>query len=98
MKRVVSISIGSPCRDKKVQLELAGESFIVERIGTDGSIKKAIEMIQELDGKVDVFGMGGIDLYLNSGSDKKHIIREAVQIKNAAKITPIIQNSYVLIP
>ena len=95
MKRVVSISIGSPCRDKKVELEIAGESYVVERIGTDGSIKKAIDMIKELDGKVDAFGMGGIDLYLSSGSDKKHIIREAVPIKNAAKVTPIVDGTGV---
>lgn len=95
MKRIVSISIGSPSRDKKVELEICGRNFIIERIGTDGSIKKAIEMIKELDGKVDAFGMGGIDLYLNSGSNKKHIIREALPIKNAAKITPIVDGTGV---
>lgn len=92
MKHVVSVSIGSSKRDHKVELSFKGENIIVERIGTDGDIKKAISIIEELDGKVDAFGMGGIDLYLRAGN-KKYIIRDAIQIKNAAKITPMVDGS-----
>jgi hypothetical protein len=67
MKRVVGISIGSSKRDHKVEAEFLGEKFLIERIGTDGDMNRAIEMIRELDGKVDAFGMGGIDLYLVAG-------------------------------
>ncbi|TZE81569.1 quinate 5-dehydrogenase [Calorimonas adulescens] len=92
MKRVVSISIGSSTRDHKVETEFLGQKFEIQRIGTDGDIKKAVEMIRELDGKVDAFGMGGIDLYLRAGK-KKYIIRDALPLKNAAKITPIVDGS-----
>jgi hypothetical protein len=62
MKRAVSISIGSSKRDKAVEVELLGESIRIERIGTDGDMEKAARLYQELDGKVDAFGVGGADL------------------------------------
>ena len=94
MKRIVSVSIGSSERDKKIETSILGEQFIIERIGTDGNINKAIEMIRELDGKVDAFGMGGIDLYL-SGAGKNFMIREAKKIKQAAATTPIVDGTWV---
>jgi hypothetical protein len=62
MKRAVSISIGSSKRDKQVEVELCGEQVRIERIGTDGDMEKAARLYQELDGKVDAFGVGGADL------------------------------------
>ena len=64
MKRAVSVSIGSSKRDKAVEIELLGERVRLERIGTDGDMEKAARMYQELDGKVDAFGVGGTDLGL----------------------------------
>jgi len=62
MKRAVSISIGSSKRDKAVEVKLLGETVHIERIGTDGDMEKAAELLKELDGKVDAFGLGGADL------------------------------------
>ena len=62
MKRAVSISIGSAKRDKAVEVELLGEKVSIERIGTDGDMEKAARLYQEMDGKVDAFGVGGADL------------------------------------
>ena len=64
MKRAVSISLGSSKRDKSVTVDLGGQEILVERIGTDGDVKKARQMYHDLDGKVDAFGVGGVDLYL----------------------------------
>lgn len=93
MKRIVSVSIGSSLRDKEVMLDVLGEKYLIQRIGTDGDIRKAISIIKELDGKVDAFGMGGIDLYLGAGSGKKYVIRDAIRIMKAAKYTPIVDGS-----
>lgn len=62
MKRAVSISIGSSKRNKSVEVELLGDKVCIERIGTDGDMEKAARLYQELDGKVDAFGVGGADL------------------------------------
>lgn len=92
MKRIVSVSIGSSKRDHAVEIEVLGERVRIERIGTDGSMEKAIALIKELDGKVDAFGMGGIDLYLVAGR-RRYIIRDARKLAEAAKITPIVDGS-----
>lgn len=62
MKRAVSISIGSSTRDKKVEVNLLGETLEIARIGTDGDTKKAAAMYTEYDKKVDAIGVGGSDL------------------------------------
>jgi hypothetical protein len=62
MKRAVSISIGSSKRNKAVEVALLGEQVRIERIGTDGDMEAAALKYQELDGKVDAFGVGGADL------------------------------------
>ncbi|MCR4432228.1 MAG: quinate 5-dehydrogenase [Tepidanaerobacteraceae bacterium] len=92
MKYVLSVSIGSSKRDHKVEMEILGEKFVIERRGTDGDIKKAIEIVKEMDGKVSAFGMGGIDLYLCAGN-RRYVIRDAVPIARAAKISPIVDGS-----
>jgi len=66
MKRAVSISIGSRSRDKRVVTNLLGEDVIIERIGTDGDEEKAYRLFCELDGEVDAFGVGGIDLQIHA--------------------------------
>ncbi|NLX70987.1 MAG: quinate 5-dehydrogenase [Clostridiales bacterium] len=93
MKRIVSVSIGASSRNHRVTMNICGQDFIIERIGTDGNIGKAISLIKELDGKVDVFGMGGIDLYLYGRNGRKYIIRAALPIARAAIKTPIVDGS-----
>jgi hypothetical protein len=67
MKHVVSISLGSDRRDKKVETELLGQRLLIERIGTNGDPQKARALFQKLDGQVDCFGVGGVDLGFEIG-------------------------------
>ncbi|MBT9176631.1 MAG: hypothetical protein DDT20_00951 [Firmicutes bacterium] len=92
MKRVVSVSLGSSKRNHAVEAELLGERCVIERIGTDGNLQRAIELVKQLDGKVDAFGMGGIDLYVQAGG-RRYMLREAKQIARAARITPIVDGT-----
>jgi len=92
MKRVVSISLGSSRRDHQVVQDFGGHTFSIERIGTDGDKQKAIQLIRELDGKVDAFGLGGTDLYIYAG-DRRYTFRESAEIASAARISPIVDGS-----
>ncbi len=92
MKRIVSISLGSSSRDHRAEVEFCGETIVVERIGTDGDLEKAIALIKTLDGQVAAFGMGGIDLYLVAG-ERRYLIRDAARIAKAARLTPILDGS-----
>ena len=92
MKKVVSISLGSSQRNHAAEVSLMGQSFSVQRIGTDGDMEKMIRFIREHDGKVDAFGLGGMDLYIQA-VDRRYTLREAQKVANAAKISPIVDGS-----
>jgi hypothetical protein len=94
VKRVVSISLGASSRDHKAEAEFLGEKFLIERVGTDGSIDKAKELLRELDGKVACFGMGGIDFYIRAGR-KKWMLKDALKIASIPKVTPIVDGGGV---
>lgn len=92
MKRIVSVSLGSSKRNHAATTQILGEDVTVERIGTDGSIEKAIAMIGELDGKVDAFGMGGTDLYVYAGG-RRYAFRDSRRIAAAAVKSPMVDGS-----
>ena len=64
MKHVVSISLGSSGRNKKVTVKFGDDPILLERIGVDGDEKKARALFAEMDGKVDALGVGGVELYI----------------------------------
>lgn len=92
MKRVVSVSLGSSRRDHRVEAEIMGEQFTIERRGTDGDVQRAVEAIRSLDGKVDAIGLGGVDLYLVAGKHR-FILRDAKMMADAATVTPVVDGS-----
>jgi hypothetical protein len=92
LKRIVSVSLGSSKRDHRVETHFFGEEVTIERIGTDGNYQKVVTLLKSMDGKVDAFGMGGIDLYLFAGQ-KRYQIKDAVHIARVPKITPIVDGS-----
>ncbi|MEN6462196.1 MAG: quinate 5-dehydrogenase [Syntrophomonas sp.] len=91
MKHIVSVSLGSSKRDHAFETDFLGEQFRIERIGTDGDWDKAIQLIRKLDGKIDAFGMGGIDLYVHLAG-KRYVIEDAKKLLVAQK-TPMVDGS-----
>lgn len=89
MKRVVSVSLGSSTRDKRVETDILGERFVIERIGTDGDTARFRALVEELDGRVDAIGMGGIDLYLRAGS-ARYRVRDAARLIRGVRRTPVV--------
>jgi hypothetical protein len=92
MKSIVSISLGAKERDHVVEIELLGETVRIQRIGTDGDMKKAMDLIRQLDGKVDAFGLGGIDRYVYSAGHR-YTIRDGNKLAKVAKLSPIVDGS-----
>ena len=92
MKHVVSVSLGASSRDHRAEVELLGEQFTIERVGTDGKLDLALAKIEEIDGSVDAIGLGGIDVYLYAGS-KRFALRDGLRLLAAAKKTPAVDGS-----
>ena len=88
MKKVLSISVGSASRDHTTRSVFLGQEVELSRIGTTGDLPKAIELYKEYDGKVDAFGVGGLEFYLGVGK-RKYYFREVKQIRDAVKISKI---------
>lgn len=92
MKRAVSISLGSSTRDKAVEINLLGETVRIERIGTNGDEAKARQMYREMDGKVDAFGVGGIDLGVHTPW-RFYPLHSALKLVQDVKQTPYVDGS-----
>ena len=90
--RVVSVSLGSSSRNHSARAQLLGREFSIERVGTDGDLKKAAQTIAELDGQVAAIGLGGIDLYLVAGA-RRYKMRDAFKLAAHAKSTPVVDGS-----
>jgi len=92
MKRAVSISIGSSKRDKATEVTILGETVSIERIGTDGDMKKANALYRELDGKVDAFGVGGALLGIMM-EDKWSTMHSVMSLIEGVHQTPIVDGT-----
>lgn len=92
MRRVVSVSLGSSKGNKSNEVEILGEKFLIERIGTDGDLDKFAHLFEELDGKVDAFGVGGADIFLVV-RDRKYTFRQIAKLVSGAKQTPVVDGS-----
>ncbi|MDR5709111.1 MAG: quinate 5-dehydrogenase [Armatimonadota bacterium] len=92
MKRVVSLSLGSSRRDARVELELLGEPVRIERIGTDGDYARFRRWLRELDGHVDAIGIGGADLFVETGR-RRYYIRDIVRLIRDVQHTPVVDGN-----
>jgi hypothetical protein len=98
MLTVVSISLGSPTRNKKVQTNILGQDITIERIGTGGNETHTRELFRELDGKVDIITMGGMDMEV-CVDNRVYPIRAAKKLVQDVKQTPVVDGhnlKYVL--
>lgn len=91
-KLVVGVSIGSSRRDHRVEVELDGETYVVERRGTDGDLAAAEALIRQLDGKAAAIGLGGLDVYVYAGG-RRYQLRDGLRLMRAAKRTPVVDGS-----
>jgi hypothetical protein len=92
VKHIVSVSLGSSRRDKRSEVEIAGERFLIERIGTDGDLRRFQSLFAELDGKVDALGIGGADLHIWVGN-RRYTFRSIQKLVSVAKKTPVVDGS-----
>jgi len=88
VKKIISISVGSSSRDHTTRHTFLGQECEISRKGTNGDFQRAIELYRELDGKVDAFGAGGVEFYLQV-ENKKYYFRDVKRIRNAIKISKV---------
>ncbi len=88
-KHVVSVSSGSSTRDSRIETTILGQKVLIERKGTDGDVDKVGQMITDLDGKIDAFGLGGTDLFIQV-LGRRYYLRESLKLAKNAQKTPMV--------
>lgn len=92
MKQVVSVSLGSPRRDFEVEIEVPGCRLLVRRVGTGGDLRRAGDLLESLDGKVDALGLGGVNFYLRAGR-RRYWLQDGARLAARVKKTPLVDGS-----
>lgn len=87
--RVVSVSRGSRHRDARLEMTLLGRHVVLERRGVDGDLRAAARLYRELAPEVDVFGLGGADLFVELRG-RRYFLRESVALARHAGDTPVV--------
>ena len=88
MKKILSISVGSSSRDHTTRHVFLGQECELSRKGTDGDFEKAVQRYADMDGKVDAFGVGGLEFFLRVGN-RRYYFRDVSRIRKVIKISKV---------
>jgi hypothetical protein len=88
LKKIISVSLGSTARDHATRINFLGQECELSRQGTNGDLDKAVALYEQLDGKVDAFGVGGIEFALHVGR-RVYYFRDAKRIRKAIKVSKV---------
>ncbi|MBF0119287.1 MAG: dehydrogenase [Desulfobacterales bacterium] len=69
-KQIVSISLGSSRDDYAFGTEFLGHDFYVKRVGADGNLNKAAELLFQYEDKADAIGLGSVKFPYSLGSKR----------------------------
>lgn len=93
-KEIVSVSLGSSSRDYEFTTQMLGEPIHVRRLGTDGNLRRARELVAKFDGQVDAISLGEMTLYFKVGH-RTCMHQEIQQIAGAASTTPVVDGVHL---
>lgn len=91
MKTIVSVSLGSSLRDHETTTTILGQTVHIRRVGCDGDFQRVRSVFQELDGKVDAFGLGGCEFGINFDG-RYYRLRSIASLVKGIK-TPIVDGA-----
>ncbi|WP_210757040.1 dehydrogenase [Azohydromonas sediminis] len=86
MKTVVGISLGSSQQDFEFTTRFLGQRLTVRRIGTNGSIARALKLVKQWDGQAAAIGVGLVKDSDGLGARADH---HAERLAAAAETTPV---------
>jgi predicted amino acid dehydrogenase len=88
MKKIVSVSLGDSSLDSHFRTRFLGETFQLSRVGTDGDVKRAVQLIREAREDADVIGLGRVHEHYTVGTDT-FIRPETRKLEKIAGATPV---------
>lgn len=94
MKLVLSISLGSTQGDHQTVVQVAGEEYLIQRMGTDGSLQRMQQLIGQYDGKAVAIGLGGINFAYVVGT-RRYPLPQAQNLRGLAVHTQLVDGAMV---
>jgi predicted amino acid dehydrogenase len=70
VKQIISISLGTSKDDYEFVAEFLGQDFNIKRIGTDGDVDLAANLLEEWDSEADAISLGGLNFNYAIGSSR----------------------------
>jgi hypothetical protein len=93
-KEIVCISLGSPSRDYEFTTQMFGEAIHVRRLGADGDMGRARQLVAQFDGQVDAIGLEEMTLYFRAGR-RTYVNQQIQQVARAAQSTPVVDGVHL---
>jgi hypothetical protein len=93
-KKIVSVSLGPSSRDYEFTTQMFGEEIHVRRLGTDGDVRRACQLVAQFDGQVDAIGLGGMNIYFRVGQ-RTYVHQQIQQVAKAARVTPVVDGVHL---
>jgi predicted amino acid dehydrogenase len=93
-REIVSVSLGSSSRDYELSTQVFGDEVHVRRLGVDGDVRRARDLVAQFDGKVDAIGLGGANLYFQVGR-RTYIHQQIQALADAAQTTPVVDGVHL---
>ncbi len=88
MKRVVGISMGAGDQDFEFAARFMGQQFNVRRLGTNGSMAKALKLLKHWGQHADAIGLGVVKDSYTVGS-RRYVEKDSARLKNAVTRIPV---------
>ncbi len=88
MKNVISISLGAGSQDFQFTTSFLGTKLRVRRLGTDGSIARAVALLEHWDARVDAIGLGLVKDSRHGGAPRT-VDRDSARLRRAATRAPV---------
>jgi len=93
-RRVLGVSLGSPARDFVALWTWDGGTVEIRRAGTGGDVEAARRLLAEYDGRVDAFGLGGVNLHLQAGG-RRYGLPLGQRLASVPRRTPVCDGTFV---
>ena len=88
MKNVVGISLGAGNQDFEFNARFMGQPFNVRRLGANGSIAKALKLLNHWEQHADAIGLGVVKDSYTVGS-RRYVEKDSARLKDAVTRIPV---------
>jgi predicted amino acid dehydrogenase len=93
-RKIISINLGPSSDDYAFTTRFFDEEFHIQRLGADGDLERARELVAQFDGQADAIGLGGMSLLFRVG--RRTFVHPQIQrIASAVQTTPVVDGAHL---